>query len=46
MINKERDGHNNNTLELVNKFIVSNQRKRINLLTDICLLYTSDAADE
>ena len=37
MTNKEQDNYNDNdaTLNLINKFIDSNQRKRINLLTQI-----------
>ena len=35
MTNKEQDNNSNVTLDLVNKFVESNQRKRINLLTQI-----------
>ncbi len=35
MINKEQDKYNNATLNLINKFVDSNQRKRINLLSQI-----------
>ena len=35
MTNKEQDNHSNPTLDLINKFVDSNQRKRINLLTQI-----------
>ena len=35
MNNKEQDNHNNATLELIKKFVDSNQRKRINSLTQI-----------
>ena len=35
MTNKEQDNNSNVTLDLVNKFVESNQRKRINLLTRI-----------
>ena len=35
MTNKDQKNYNNNTLDLVKKFIDSNQRKRINLLTQI-----------
>ena len=32
---KEQDNYNNATLDLIKKFVDSNQRKRINLLTQI-----------
>ena len=35
MTNKEQDNYSNATLDLINKFVESNQRKRINLLTQI-----------
>ena len=35
MTNKEKDNYSNATLDLINKFVDSNQRKRINLLTQI-----------
>ena len=35
MTNKEQDTYSNATLDLINKFVDSNQRKRINLLTKI-----------
>ena len=35
MNNKELDNYNNATLDLIKKFVDSNQRKRINLLTQI-----------
>jgi len=35
MSNKEQDNYSNPTLDLINKFVDSNQRKRINLLTQI-----------
>jgi len=35
MNNKEQDNYSNATLDLIKKFIDSNQRKRINLLTQI-----------
>ena len=35
MTNKEQDNYSNATLELINKFVDSNQRKRINLLNQI-----------
>ena len=35
MNNKEQDNYNNATLDLIKKFVDSNQRKRINLLTQI-----------
>ena len=35
MTNKEKDNHSNATLDLINKFVDSNQRKRINLLTQL-----------
>ena len=35
MNNKEQDNHNNATLNLIKKFVDSNQRKRINSLTQI-----------
>ena len=35
MTNKEQDNYNNATLDLIKKFVDSNQRKRINLLTQI-----------
>ena len=35
MTNKEQDNYSNPTLDLINKFVDSNQRKRINLLTKI-----------
>ena len=35
MTNKEQDNNSNATLELIKKFVDSNQRKRINLLTQI-----------
>ena len=35
MTNREKDDYYKTTLELVKKFVESNQRKRINLLTDI-----------
>ena len=35
MTNKEQDNNSNVTLDLVNKFVESNQRKRINLLNQI-----------
>ena len=35
MTNKEQDNYSNATLELINKFVESNQRKRINLLNQI-----------
>ena len=35
MNDKERDNNNNPTLDLIKKFVDSNQRKRINLLTQI-----------
>ena len=35
MTNKSQDNYSNATLDLVNKFVASNQRKRINLLTEI-----------
>ena len=35
MNNKEKDNYNNATLDLIKKFVDSNQRKRINLLTQI-----------
>ena len=35
MTNKSQDNYTNATLDLVNKFVASNQRKRINLLTEI-----------
>ena len=35
MTNKEQDNYSNATLDLINKFVDSNQRKRINLLTQI-----------
>ena len=35
MNNKEQDNYNNATLDLIKKFIDSNQRKRINSLTQI-----------
>ena len=35
MSNKEQDNYSNATLDLIKKFVDSNQRKRINLLTKI-----------
>ena len=35
MKNKEQDNYNNATLDLIKKFVDSNQRKRINSLTQI-----------
>ena len=35
MNNKELDNYNNATLDLIKKFVDSNQRKRINSLTQI-----------
>ena len=35
MTNKEQDNYNNATLDLIKKFVDSNQRKRLNLLTQI-----------
>ena len=35
MNNKEQDNYSNATLDLIKKFVDSNQRKRINLLTKI-----------
>ena len=35
MNNKEQDNNNNATLNLIKKFVDSNQRKRINSLTQI-----------
>jgi len=35
MTNKEQDNYSKATLDLIKKFVDSNQRKRINLLTDI-----------
>ena len=35
MNNKEQDNYNNATLDLIKKFVDSNQRKRINSLTQI-----------
>jgi len=35
MTNKSQDNYSNATLDLVNKFVVANQRKRLNLLKDI-----------
>ena len=35
MTNKEQDNYSNPTLVLINKFVDSNQRKRLNLLTQI-----------
>ena len=35
MNNTEQDNYNNPTLDLINKFVDSNQRKRINSLTQI-----------
>ena len=35
MNNNEQDNNNNATLDLIKKFVDSNQRKRINLLTQI-----------
>ena len=35
MTNKDQEDHYKNTLNLVNIFVKSNQRKRINLLSDI-----------
>ncbi len=35
MNNKEQDNNNNATLDLIKKFVDSNQRKRINSLTQI-----------
>ena len=35
MNNKEKDNYNNATLDLIKKFVDSNQRKRINSLTQI-----------
>ncbi len=35
MTNKEQDNYSNATLDLINKFVDSNQRKRINLLSKI-----------
>ena len=35
MTNKEQDNYSNATLDLINKFVDSNQRKRINLLTKL-----------
>jgi hypothetical protein len=35
MTKKEQDNYSNGTLDLINKFVDSNQRKRINLLTEI-----------
>jgi len=35
MTNKEQNNYSNPTLDLINKFVDSNQRKRINLLTQI-----------
>ena len=35
MTNKEKDNYSNPTLDLINKFVDSNQRKRINLLNQI-----------
>jgi len=35
MTNKEKDNYNNATLDLIKKFVDSNQRKRINSLTQI-----------
>ena len=35
MTNKEKDNYSNATLDLIKKFVDSNQRKRINLLTQI-----------
>jgi len=35
MNNKEQDNHNNATLNLINKFVDSNQRKRIISLTQL-----------
>ena len=37
MTNKEQDNYTNATLDLINKFVDSNQRKRINLLTQILI---------
>ena len=35
MTNKDQEDHYKSTLNLVNNFVKSNQRKRINLLSDI-----------
>ena len=35
MNNREQDNYNNATLDLIKKFVDSNQRKRINSLTQI-----------
>ncbi len=35
MTNKSQDNYSNATLDLVNKFVASNQRKRLNLLNEI-----------
>ena len=35
MTNKEQDTYSNATSDLIKKFVESNQRKRINLLTQI-----------
>ena len=35
MTNKEQDIYSNATLDLIKKFVDSNQRKRLNLLTQI-----------
>ena len=35
MNNKEQDTYSNATLDLIKKFVDSNQRKRINLLTQV-----------
>ena len=35
MTNKEQDNYSNATLDLIKKFVDSNQRKRINSLTQI-----------
>ena len=35
MINKEQNNYSNPTLDLVNSFVAANQRKRLNLLTEI-----------
>ena len=35
MTNKSQDNYSNATLDLVNKFVAANQRKRLNLLKDI-----------
>ena len=35
MTNNEKDNYNNATLDLIKKFVDSNQRKRLNLLTQL-----------